>query len=141
MERWKKFVLGGRPIFHCLNFAGVHRDASCRQDEPKKRHSRGMILTLFSLHIQLVLQETLEDCSYMLDMFILKSGENQNAIKIYEHKSDQHISQNIIDITDIIEVLEYGWCIGQGMTRYSWCPVGVLNAVFHLSPSLMWTRG
>lgn len=46
----------------------------------------------------------------MVDMFGLRTGENQDVIKIYKHKLVQYVSQNIID-----QILEHP----KGMTKYS----------------------
>lgn len=50
-----------------------------------------MELTLLCLDVELVLQESLKNFVYMLDMLRDRLGENQNVVNIHKHKFVKHI--------------------------------------------------
>lgn len=70
-------------------------------------------------------------------LFMRFRGENQNIIKTDKHRLIQQISKNITD-----KGLKNSWCFGEPEWHHQIfiMPIGVLNAVFHLSPSQIITR-
>ena len=64
-------------------------------------------------------------------------GEDEDVVEVNKHKLVFHVSQDVVH-----QGLEDGRRIGQPERHdeYSQCPVGMLNAVFHLSPSLILTK-
>ena len=67
-----------------------------------------MELALLGLHEQRDLQQALEHILNMINMFLLRPGENQDVIQVDECVFVQHGSQNIID-----ESLKNAWGIGE----------------------------
>ncbi len=96
-----------------------------------------MELTLLRLNIQFVLQEALKNLTHMLLMLSGGPGEDQNVIQLDKNKAVNHVTEDVI-----YQGLEHSGALvsPNGMTRYSKCPRGVLNAVFHSSPLRIQTR-
>lgn len=72
-----------------------------------------------------------------MNVFLHVSGEHQNVIEVKEHIIIKHIW-----ITSLISAWKTAGALERpkGMTKYLKHPKGVLNGVFHSSPSLLRTR-
>ncbi len=67
-ELLNKTAIRCRPLSHSDNFRWIHLYLSRGYDEAEERYCVSMKLTLFSFNIQLVLQQPLEDLTYMGNM-------------------------------------------------------------------------
>ena len=129
-------VRGCRPLLHCLDLLRIHPHISGGNDVPQEVGLGAGELTFLGLHEQAVLQESLQDQPNMGLVLFRTLGEDEDVIQVDEGESVDHVPEDVID-----EGLEDGRGVKpKGITRYSQCPVGVLNAVFHSSPSLIRTR-
>lgn len=72
----------------------------------EKGNCTAMKLTFLCFDIKLILQEALEDLTYMTGMVRQGMRKNQNVIKVDKNKLVYHVSQDIID-----QCLENGRCV------------------------------
>ncbi len=128
-------VTGLWSLQHCLYFFRVCLHLPILNDITQKAHWGGMELEFLGFSKQLVFQEPLQKLMNMENVFIYELGKDQHIIKIHKNKRKS-----------VKTLLTMAWrkasaLVSQnGITRYSKWPKGVLNAVFHSSPSLMRTR-
>ena len=62
-------------------------------------------------------------------------GKDQDVVEVHEDGAVQHVPEHVVD-----QGLENRRGCPKGITKYSKWPNGVLNAVFHSSPSRMRTK-
>lgn len=73
----------------------VHLNALSRQGKPQGRDGWSVELARFDK--KLILQEPLKYSLEKMNMFGLRTGENQNVVKVNKNDFVQHIYQNIIE--------------------------------------------
>lgn len=56
-----------------------------------------MELALFSFGVQLELNHPFEDLSDLLDVFLQGVGVDQDVIDVYNNKSVEHVSEDVIN--------------------------------------------
>jgi len=79
------------PICHCLDLLWVSPYLPTLNDVSQKTEGMGVELTLLGFHIELVLQESLENLTDMGDMVGHILGKNKNVIQVNKNKTSEEI--------------------------------------------------
>ncbi len=65
-----------------------------------------MKLTFICLGVEVMCDQTFENCPDLLNMLLKGFGVDQDIIDVNNNAFSEHISENVVD-----ELLEYGWAV------------------------------
>ena len=88
---------GPRPIDHRFYLLGVHPYTALRHDVHQEGYPRNVKCTLFSLHEEVMREESLKDLANMLDVFNHGPREDEDVIQVHKHELVKEVAQHIIN--------------------------------------------
>ena len=85
-----------QPIMNNMTLGRVHRDTIGRNNKTEVLNSISVELTLFRLHVQMVIMKMLKNLADMNTVFHHRGRKNQNIIQIHHDTDVGHIMENIL---------------------------------------------